>query len=255
MNNPNFSLQGKVAIVTGARRGIGKTIALAFARAGANIAICDNIIDDGELRAVADEIRSIGCHSLDIQADTNKKTDVDNMIQKVISEFGSIDILVNNAGIFLKGLLMDLPQDDWDKLFSVDLKGYYLCSQAAGKMMVEQKKGNIINIASRCAFKVDIEMGAYCIAKTGVVMLTRVLARELAGYNIRVNAIAPGIVKTEFSRDGWGNPQILERIESSIPLGRIAEPDDMVGTALFLASDASNYITGHTVVIDGGSLA
>ena len=255
MSVPNLSLAGKVAIVTGGKRGIGKAIALAFAEAGADVAICGRVIKDGELEAVAEEIRRLGRRSLAIKADTSHKADVDRMVHEVIAKFGTIDILVNNAGTVITSPLLDMSESDWDEVINVNLKGCYLCSQAVGKIMVERKKGNIINIASIFAFKAIPTRGAYCVAKAGVVMLTRVLARELGSYGIRANAIAPGMVKTEFSREGWTNPEILKRANAETPLGRIAETNDIVGAALFLASGASDYITGHTIVIDGGRLA
>ena len=255
MSIPNLSLAGEVAIVTGSRRGIGKTIALAFAQAGADVAVCDIVIDDGQLVSVAEEIQRLGRRSLAIQVNTSKKKDVDNLVQKIVDQFGVIDILVNNAGIIIKSPLLDMPENDWDKLMSVDLKGYFLCSQAVGKRMIKQKKGKMINIASQYAFKVTPGMGVYSIAKAGVVMLTRVLAQELGSYGIRANTIAPCLVRTEFSRPNWSDPEFLKQVEASIPLGRVAETDDLVGAALFLASEASSFITGHTILVDGGTLA
>ena len=247
-----FSLEGKVAIITGGRRGIGRAIALAFAEAGADIVVCDQVIEDGELEAVAKEIEGLERRSLAIQADVTRRTDIENMVQRAIDEFGFIDILVNSAAINISAPLLELREDGWDRMIDTDLKGYYLCSQALGKRMVDRKKGNIINMASSAALKATPGAGAYCIAKAGVVMLTRVLAQELAGYNIRVNAIAPYYVKTRFSEDRWGNPEIRKQLESRAPLGRLAETDDVIGSALFLASDTSSYITGHTIVVDGG---
>lgn len=252
MGVPSFPLPGKVAIVTGGRRGIGEAIALALAEAGADIAICDRVVEDGELEAVAGEVQQLGRRSLAVRADITQKADVDSMVQRVVDEFGVIDILVNSAAMNIRAPLLELGEDGWDRVINTDLKGYYLCSQAVGKRMVEQKRGSIINIASTAAIKAAAEMGAYCIAKAGVVMLTRVLALELAQYNIRVNAIAPYMVKTKFSQPLWGDPETLKQIESEIPLGRLAEPGDIVGSALFLASDASSYITGHTIIVDGG---
>ena len=254
METSAFSLEGKVAIVTGGKRGIGRAIALDFAEAGADVAICSRGVEDGSLEAVAKKIEDLGRRSLAIKADVSKKIDVDNMVQKVTVQFGSIDILVNNAGITLNGPLLDFPEDDWDKVIDVDLKGYFLCAQAAGRRMVEQKKGTIINVSSIFAFQAFLGRGAYCVAKAGVVMLTRVLARELGGYGIRANAIAPGLVKTEFSRAAWTKPEVLEREEAAIPLGRISETEDLVGAALFLASDASAYVTGHTILLEGGRM-
>jgi len=249
---PSFPLPGKVAIITGGRRGIGRAIALALAEAGADIAICGRVIEDGELQAVAEEVKRLGRRSLAVQADITKKADVDGLVQRVMGEFGAIDILVNNAAMNIKAPLLELREDGWDRVIDTDLKGYYLCSQAVGKIMVDQKRGNIINIASTAAIKAAPEMGAYCIAKAGVVMLTKVLALELAKYNIRVNAIAPYMVKTKFSQPLWSDPQTLKQLESEIPLGRLAEPSDIIGAVLFLASDASSYITGHTIIVDGG---
>jgi len=249
---PPFTLSGKVAIVTGARQGIGKAIALALAEAGADIAICDRVIEDGELNAVAEEVKRLGRRSLAVQADITQKAEVDGLVKRVVAEFGVIDILVNNAAVNIMAPLLELREDGWDRVIDTDLKGYYLCSQAVGRRMVEQKRGNIINIASTAAIASAPEMGAYCIAKAGVVMLTRVLAVELAQYNIRVNAIAPSMVKTKFSEPLWSDPETLKQIESEIPLGRLAEPGDIIGAVLFLASDASSYITGHTIIVDGG---
>jgi len=252
MGMSSFSLPGKVVIITGGRRGIGKAIALAMAEAGADIAICDRVIEDGELNAVAEEVKRLGRRSLAVQADITHKADVDALVQRVMDEFGAVDILVNNVAMNIRALLLELSEDGWDRVIDTDLKGYYLCSQAVGKRMVDQKQGNIINIASIAAIKAAPEMGAYCIAKAGVVMLTRVLAVELAKYNIRVNAIAPYMVKTKFSQPLWSDPGTLKELESEIPLGRLAETSDIIGAVLFLASDASSYITGHTIIVDGG---
>jgi len=250
-----FSMPGEVVLVTGGRRGMGKEIALAVAKAGADVAICDVVTDDGQLQAVATEIKKLGRRCLAIPADTTRKSDVDTMVQKVMDEFGHIDVLVNNAGIVLRSPLLDLPEGDWDKLMNINVKGYYLCAQAVAKRMVEQRKGIVINMASQYAFRVTPQMGLYSIAKAGVAMLTRGLAQELGQYGIRVNAVAPGLVRTEFSRSSWTNPQLMEQYEMSVPLGRIAETDDVIGVVMFLASSAAKYITGHTLLVDGGALA
>lgn len=255
MSKRDYSLAGKVALITGGRRGIGKTIALAFAEAGADVSVCDVIMDDGQLDGVAEEIKRLGRRSLAIQADTSRKTDVDNLVNRVMDELGAIDILVNNAGIGVPGKLVDLKEDEWDRVIDTDLKGYFLCAQAVGKKMIERKQGNILCIASQFAFKAAPGLGVYSIAKAGVVMLTRVLARELGSYGIRANAIAPGLVKTELSRHDWNNPDIRAQREAAIPIGRLAETDDLASIALFLASKASSYITGHTILVDGGELA
>jgi NAD(P)-dependent dehydrogenase (short-subunit alcohol dehydrogenase family) len=228
---------------------------LAFAEAGAEVAVCDLVVEDGELQSVAQEIQKMGRRSLALQGDTSQKADVDRMVQKVMDQYGGIDILVNNAGIILRSSILDMPEKDWDRLLNVDLKGYFLCAQAVGRKMVERKKGVIINIASQFAFKVAAGMGAYSVAKAGVVMLTRVFAHELGRFGIRTNTVAPAMVRTEFSRPTWSDPETLKQVEASLPLGRVAETSDLVGAALFLASDASSYITGHTLLVDGGALA
>jgi NAD(P)-dependent dehydrogenase (short-subunit alcohol dehydrogenase family) len=255
VNIRDFSLDGCVAIVTGSRRGIGKGIALAFAEAGADVAICDLVVQDGGLDSVAEEVQRLGKRSIAVKTDTSRKSDVDNLIQKVMDEFGQIDVLVNNAGVITRSTLLDLSEDDWDKTMHVNLKGYYLCAQAVSKRMLQRKKGCIVNIASVMGIKAGTNRGAYCISKAGVIMLTKVLALELATHNIRVNAIAPGIVKTEFSEAVWGNRKLLEKWETDIPLGYVSEPEDIAKAALFLASSASKYATGHTLVVDGGWLA
>lgn len=255
MSMPSFSLKGKVALVSGARRGIGKAIALAFAGAGADVAICDNVVEGGELAAVAEEIQGLGQHSLPMQVDISQKTDVDNMVQRVIQEFGGIDILVNNAVIFNRVPLLEVREEDWDRQIDVALKGYFLCCQAVAETMIEREKGNIISIASVAGMTGATGRGAYNIAKAGVIMLTRVLAGDLAKYNIRANAIAPGFVGTEYALETAGGMEGLKRLGAAIPLGRVAEPSEIANVALFLASDASGYITGHTIVADGGIMA
>jgi NAD(P)-dependent dehydrogenase (short-subunit alcohol dehydrogenase family) len=253
MSKPNFSLEGEVAIVTGARQGLGKEIALTFAEAGADVAVCDVVIEDGELEAVAKEIQGFGRRSLAIQVDVSQKADVNNMVQKVIDEFDAIDILVNNAGINVKCFLLEFSEADYDKIIDIDLKGYFLCSQAVGKKMVERGKGNIINIASIAATKPPTRSGPYSAAKAGVVSLTRSLALELARNGIRANAISPGLAKTKITEWLWSDPKALEEYAAKVPLGRITEPSDIAAAALFLASDASSYITGTTILVDGGT--
>jgi len=246
-------LSGRVAVVTGGRRGIGRAVALALAGAGADIALGDRTVDDGQLEAAAAEVKKLGRRSLAVKADITSKAEVDNFVRKVADELGAVDILVNNAATNVRAPLLELPEDGWDRVINTDLKGCYLCSQAAGRIMVEQKRGNIINIASTAALRAAPQMGAYCVAKAGVVMLTKVLAVELGQYNIRVNAVAPYIVKTKFSQPLWSEPEALRQIEAEIPMGRLAETGDIMGAVLFLAADASSYITGQTIIVDGGS--
>lgn len=253
MSVPNHSLKGQVAIVTGGSRGIGRAIALGFAGAGADVVVASRTSAD--LEKVVKEIEGKGRRALAVQTNIAVKGEVDNMVAKTLEKFGTIDILVNNAAINIMRPLVDLREDGWDKVMNVDLKGYFLCSQAAAKVMMDKKGGNIINIVSTGAAKAAPGLGAYSIAKAGVVMLTKLLAVELASSNIRVNAIGPYLVKTAFSQPMWSNPELLKSLEASIPLGRIAEAEDVASVAVFLASDASCYITGQTIFLDGGTLA
>jgi len=252
MTIPSFSLEGKVAIVTGGRRGIGEAIALTFAEAGADVVVCDKVVEDGLLQSVAETIRKLGRNSLAVQTDVTNEADVDNLVQKATGEFGKIDILVNGAALLINKPLLQQSVDEWDTIIDTDLKSCFLCSRAVSKNMIEKKQGNIINMASTAGFRAGKVVGAYYPAKAGVVMLTKVLALELVSYNIRVNAIAPGMVKTEFERHIWSNPEVLKRAESGIPMGRLADTSEIVGAALFLASDASSYMTGETIIMDGG---
>ena len=254
MDTPNLSLEGQVAIVTGGGTGIGRGIALEFAKAGAAVVVASRRLS--VLEKVAEEVTVLGKRSLAVQTDISRKTDVDNLVQRVMDEFGVIDILVNNAAILTTTPLLELSEDDWDKNIDINLKGYYLCCRAVGEGMVKQKKGSIINVASTAGFRVGTRNSTvYSIAKAGVIMLARGLARELASHNVRVNTIAPGAVRTEMSKHLWSDPERLKQVEANIPLGRVAEPSDIGSVAVFLASDASRHITGSTIVVDGGLLA
>lgn len=250
---PGFSLEGKVAVVTGGSRGIGRSIALGFAEAGADVVVASRTAAD--LEKVTQEIEALGRRALSVPTNVSIKAEVDSMVAKALEGFGTIDILVNNAAMNIMRPLIELREDGWDKVMNVCLKGYFLCSQAVANVMKERRTGNIINIASTGAAKAAIGLGAYGIAKAGVVMLTQILAVELARYNIRVNAVGPSLVRTKFSEPMWANPDGLKALEATIPLGRIAEPEDIMSVALFLASDASSYMTGQTLYVDGGTLA
>ena len=244
MSNSVYSLEDKVAIVTGGKEGIGKAIALAYARAGADVAVCSRMVEDGKLQAVAEEIQELGRRSLAVRADITRRTEVDNLVQRVVDKFGDVDILVNNAGVLIMAPLLETTEEDWDETIDTHLKGYYFCCQAVGKRMVERKRGNIINITSDWA---SPEASAYCIAKAGVTMLTKMLALELGSNNIRVNAIAPGATKTKMLNFLLYDPPALKQFEAQMPLGRISEADEIAQTALFLASEVSNYITGRII--------
>lgn len=249
----NNALEGKVALVTGSRRGIGRAIALAFARAGADVAVGDAVMEDGKLKTVADEIQSAGQQSLALQVDISRKDQVNDMIQKTVARFGKIDVLVNCAGVWIPGqTIAECSEENWDKVIDTNLKGTYFCCQSAAKIMMEQNTGNIINLSSQVGLNPGTGIGAYSISKAGIIMLTRQLALELAAYHIRVNAIAPGVVKTDFNLNVWKDPRNAEQLGNTIPLGKLAEPEDIAQPALFLASDNSGYITGAVINVDGG---
>ncbi|HEX76444.1 MAG TPA: SDR family oxidoreductase [Dehalococcoidia bacterium] len=248
-----YRLDGKVALITGGSRGIGQAVALGFAEVGADVAIASRKLPD--LEEVAKEISALGRHSLAIAAHAGHKEELDDLVKKTIDEFGRIDILVNNAGtnpVF--GPLVDIEERAWDALMNLNLKGYYLLSQAVAKLMMKQGGGSIINMASAAGTKPFPGTGAYSVSKAGVIMLTQVLATELGKHNIRVNAIAPGVIKTKMSTHLWSTPEIAQKFIEHTALGYIGQPEDIVGVAVLLASDASSYISGQTIAVDGGGL-
>jgi len=249
-----FRLPGKVALITGGSRGIGKAIALGLAEAGADIILASRKLPDLEM--VAQEIIHMGRRALPVSANVRYLQEIDSLVKKAMEEFGRIDILVNNAGtnpVF--GSVFNIDERAWDVTTGLNLKGYFFLSQAVGKVMRDKGGGAIINIASEGGIRPLVGMGVYCISKAGVIMLTQVLAQEWGQYNIRVNAIAPGVVKTKFSQVMWSNPIITKEIENNTALGRIAEPEEIANAALFLASEASSHMTGQTIMLDGGYFA
>jgi NAD(P)-dependent dehydrogenase (short-subunit alcohol dehydrogenase family) len=255
-----FSLEGKTALITGAKRGIGKAIALTFAEAGADVALATRVLKDArdDLEDVADSIRKMGRRALAVEADVSQKADVDEMVRKTMDGFGGIDILVNNVGghrgTVGKPSALQVAEEDWRYTIDLTLNSCYLCCRSVGNIMVEKEQGCIINIASGAAFQGN--SSPYGVAKAGMVRLTKGLALELAAFNIRVNALAPTWIKTEMTRRLWDNADVLKRLESRLQLGhRIGEVSDMTGPALFLASDAAKFVTGLTIPVDGGRSA
>lgn len=246
-----FSLRNKVALITGASRGIGKSIALAMAEAGADIAVVSRKLPD--LEEVADEIKQMGRKAMAISANVRNLAEIDEVVKKTTDEFGRIDILVNNAAanpVF--GSVFHIDEKLWDVVLGLNLKGYFFLCRAVGELMREQGGGNIINVASESGTRAALGLGIYSVSKAGVIMLTQVLAQEWGQYNIRVNNLSPGLTKTKFTEVQWQDPKRLNDIEDSIALGKIAEPEDMAGAALFLASQASSHITGQNIIVDGG---
>jgi 3-oxoacyl-[acyl-carrier protein] reductase len=249
----NCCLKGKTAIVTGARRGIGRAIAVALAEAGADLAVCDIVADDGLLTKTKEELEKLGSKCITLVADISRREDVEGMAGRALQSFGKIDVLVNCAGVWIPGQnLTECSDEAWDKVIDTNLKGTFLCCQAVGKIMAERKSGSIINMSSQVGLTPGAGAGAYSISKAGIIMLTRQLALELSGYRIRANALAPGIVKTDFNAPFWKDPAVEARTAGMVPLGRLAEPEDIAQAAVFLASDAASYITGQVLCINGG---
>lgn len=246
-------LEGKVAVVTGARRGIGRAVALTLAGAGADLVLADTVADDGRLDKVASEIGRLNRGALAVRVDISSKSDVAEMVRLAVARFGKIDILVNCAGVWLPGQnLIDTPEENWDKVIDTNLKGTYFCCREVGRVMAARGSGNIVNLSSQVGLNPGTGGGAYSISKAGIIMLTRQLALELAANHIRVNALAPGIVKTDFNKNLWQNAAGAQQMGQMVPLGRLAEPEDIARAALFLASDDSSYITGVVLPVDGG---
>jgi len=247
-----FSLSGKVALVTGGSRGIGKAIAVGLAKFGADVAVTSRKLPG--LEEVANEIRALGRKSVAVAAHVGRLEEIKSLVPKVREEFGRIDILVNNAATNpTMDQAIDIEERAWDSIMNLNLKGLFFLSQAVARVMREQGGGKIINVASVAGIRPGI-LPVYSISKAGVIMATKVMAQQWAQYNIRVNAIAPGLVKTRFSEALWSNSAIAQEVLKTTPLRRVGEPDEMVGAVIFLASDASSYVTGHVLVIDGGSV-
>lgn len=248
-----FNLENKVAIVTGASSGIGKSIALTLAEAGANVILVSRRID--LLNQLVEQINRKGQKSLAIKADISKKDEVDGMLEKALGEFEKIDILVNNAGINRRALIEIFSEKDWDDVINTNLKGTFLCSQAVGRIMIKHRKGKIINISSMNSVIVGENIPAYDASKGGIMQLTKTLALGWAKYNINVNAIGPGHFKTEMTKSQYEDEVKSQQIIASIPLKRWGVPQtDLSGIVILLASEASNYITGQTMYVDGGCL-
>jgi NAD(P)-dependent dehydrogenase (short-subunit alcohol dehydrogenase family) len=252
MADVKFDLSGKVAIVTGGGRGIGRAIALGLAGAGAAVSVAGRT--QKEIEGVAEEICKLGGKALAIVTDLTVNEELENLVQTTLREFRRIDILVNNAARSFLRSLLDLREDGWDKVFNTNVRAVWLLSRAVARKMMEQKSGRIINITTVGAEKAELGMAAYGCSKAALKMLTRCMAREWAPYGIRVNAVGPGLTRTEFSQPIWSNPEMAKHVASLIPMGRLAEPEEIVGSVLFLASDAANFITGHSIYVDGGTL-
>jgi len=244
-------LTGKVALVTGAQQGIGRAIALALAREGADVGV--NYLDDrGAADKVVQEVRGAGRRTVLVQADVAQPASAQAMVEQVVGELGGIDVLVNNAGVYPRVPLLEMRESDWDLVLDVNLKGGFFCAQAAARAMIAAgRRGSIINMASQ-AIRGAVRGVHYSASKGGVVAMTRAMALELAPHGIRVNAIAPGLTDTAQPRYGNTEAEIAV-MASAVPLGRMAQPADIAGTAVFLASNEAGHITGQTLHVNGGS--
>ncbi|MFC2087996.1 3-oxoacyl-[acyl-carrier-protein] reductase [Calditrichota bacterium] len=243
-----MDLKDKVAIITGSGRGIGKAIALKLAQHGANIVISD--VDENTANQTVDEIKTTGVDVIMVKADVSKLDSANNLIGKTLEKFGKIDILVNNAGITRDNLVMRMSEEEWDSVIAVNLKGAYNCIRAATKTLLKQRSGRIVNIASVVGQMGNAGQANYAAAKSGIIGLTKSVAKEFASRGILVNAVAPGFIQTAMTEKLSDTAK--ESLQSLIPLGRLGQPEDVANIVYFLVSDLSNYTTGQVINVDGG---
>ena len=247
-----FDLKEKVAIITGGNRGIGFAIAAGLAKAGAAVVIANRKAEAG--RQAVDTIQRDGGRAASVPTDVSRRSSVENLVAGVLDKFSRIDILVNSAGVIDRGPVEDFSEEQYDYIMNINLKGLFFCCQLVGRAMIKQGRGKIINISSNVSEVIQEGRVVYAAAKAGVSHLTRGFALEWAKYNINVNAIGPGPTITELNRKYFeDNPADLQARIDSIPMARLGDPLDLVGAAIFLATDASNYVTGQTLLVDGGS--
>jgi 3-oxoacyl-[acyl-carrier protein] reductase len=244
-------LKGKNALVTGSSRGVGRAVALAYAKEGANVLV-NYTSNEKAANEVVQEIERMGCQSQAVKADVAQKADSENLVQAAVEAFGSLDILVNNAGFTRPALMLKMTEEQWDAVVDIHLKGAFLCAQAAAQHMKERMSGKIINVTSVAGLVGTVGQINYSAAKGGVLSMTKSMARELARYNICANVISLGIVATDMSEKITTDEKLKEIYMNRILLKRFAEPDDISPAFVFLASDEANYITGQLLCVDGG---
>jgi len=248
-----LDLTGKAAIVTGGSRGIGEAIALGLSEFGAKVVLASRKIEG--LNEVREKIEAQGGEAHCIPAHMGDLESLQAVVDGTVEVYGTVDILVNNAATNpILGSLMETEPAAWDKIMDVNLKGLFFLTRAAGAVMLEKGKGSVINVSTEAAIRPAPGLGAYSISKAGVDMATKAFAQDWGSRGVRVNGIAPGLVQTRFSQALWSNEAIRKTVEARIPLGRIAQPHEMAGMVVFLASDAASYITGQTILVDGGSM-
>ena len=246
-----FDLSGKVAIVTGGSQGIGFAIAEGLAHSGATVVIANRRADAGEAAALS--LKTEKLDAIAIPVDISKLSSIDNLVKKTLDKFGKIDILVNNAGIVQRKPALDFTEAEYDRIMDTNLKGTFFCCLAVGREMVKRKTGKIINVSSTVSYVAQADRSVYAASKAGISHLTRALALEWAPYHVNVNAIGPGATHTDINRQYFkDHPEVLQAFINDIPMGRAGKVDDCIGAAVFLASPASDFITGQTILIDGG---
>jgi NAD(P)-dependent dehydrogenase (short-subunit alcohol dehydrogenase family) len=251
MEADTFSLNGKIALVSGAGRGIGRSIAVGLAKAGADLVVFSRTKE--QFQATASEIKGLGRRALGMRVDVSKREDVANMVEMSVREFGRLDVLVNNAGLNPSYTFIERVKDKhWDQIMDVNLRGAFNCCREVIPIMKEQGRGCIINVASVAGLKALYKCAPYTASKGGLVQLTRTMAIELAPFNIRANVLAPGFVGTELTEGLLTDPEENERVLSLIPMGRTGEAHEIAPAVVFLASDAASYITGAVLCVDGG---
>jgi NAD(P)-dependent dehydrogenase (short-subunit alcohol dehydrogenase family) len=244
------TLRDRAAIVTGASQGIGRAIALELARVGADVVVCSR--RPAPLKPVADEVRALGRRAIAVECDVADAGQVNDVVGQTTATFGRIDLLVNNAGYRIRSPLEDLPRREWDAMIGTNLTGVFLFCQAAGRVMIRQKSGTIVNVTSVAGRTGTRGMAAYAAAKAGVTVLTQSLGAEWAKHGIRVNAVAPGPVETEGVLEVWKTPAMIAQAAREVPLGRLGRPEEIARAVVFVASDEASFMTGETLYVSGG---